>query len=167
MRGRTRTQVFWPQFRDSLNQRTHLGLYLLGNFSPKERPPLVFRTFCRWKGRKDDLHAWAGEPTESRVRIYSRLVLRESRLLWLFFFILFWNKCISTCSYKQQQERSHAPFTWFPLVVSSYKTPVPYHDQHVDVTTVKTQNFSVTTKGPHVALLYPYALFSNLPPIPP
>lgn len=82
----------------TLPTRTYILPALAGEFSSEERFELVFRIYCQWKIRRDDLHAWAGKPVYSTVATYSRLVLRASRLLWFFFLILFWNDCRFTCS---------------------------------------------------------------------
>lgn len=54
---------------------------------------------------------------------------------------------------RNDTERSHLPFTQFPSVITSCKTIVQYHNQAIDIDTVKMQNISITTKILNEALL--------------
>lgn len=49
--------------------------------------------------------------------------------------------------------RSHAPFTPFPPMAVLCKTIVCYHNQGIEIDTVKVQNISVITRIPPVVLL--------------
>lgn len=49
---------------------------------------------------------------------------------------------------------------WFPPVITSYNTVILYHNQGIDIDTVRIQNVSITTRIPYFTL---WPLYSHNP----
>lgn len=62
---------------------------------------------------------------------------------------------------EENTERSHIPLTQFPPMVIHYKTAIQYHNQDIDVDTVKRQSNPSPVRIPPTACSRPHSLPSQ------